>query len=752
MMQQMFSSLPLNRRPLARRVLVGFIALLLAAFIVVSSVGAQAPAAGPTPLPPVAQSDPFFGIVQAIHNPDKAVAAGARWERLVVWWSSFQPEGPDDWKPDAWFARNLVEDQKNRGIEPVGVVLHTPEWAAQDGTYNVISPPKNLDLPFDHPDNYWGQFLARLASEYAGLVDHWILWNEPDIYKDSYANWAGTVEEFARMQVVGYQAIKKGNPNAKVILTGTTYWWDLENARTPYLDRLLAQLTSAPGANANGAYFDAVAVHQYSSPLNSYAVPVHSRRILERYGLSKPIWIVESNVVPHDDPLHPLHRGGLRASMEEQASYMIQSVALARAAGVERYAIYKMLDEDPENDQYYGLVRNDGTVRPAYIAYQVAVRELSNVSNARYFWSGSAAPPTGEEVTALLASTNHSPQFVWPGALNGVRMRRGADRVTVLWNATAAPLPVGIPSSVATATVVNKYGERQPITRGADGAFRLTLAPATNNTDARDERLVLVGGDPVILIEPGAANARDAYPRPIDACWGVPGALVPENPTPAEAWVAPTGYAVSGPWLTFLREHGDVDYIGYPRSPVVQDPLDPDQCVQYFQRLVLEWHPENAPPYQIQRRLLASEMLGAEPVPPSAPAGANSIDYWYFAKGTNGLGHPVTNIAPDGTRIGFKSYFDRTGKEDAFGYPMEPPTLRTGPDGVTRWTQRFQAAIFEYHQEFDREGTKPGTGLPWRNWTVQLKLLGDEYLASNPLPFVVGDPAQHRPTLPQPTP
>jgi hypothetical protein len=299
---------------------------------------------------------------------------------------------------------------------------------------------------------------------------------------------------------------------------------------------------------------------------------------------------------------------------------------------------------------------------------------------------------------------------------------------------------------------VNKHGERQTITRAADGAFYITLAPAANNTDARDDRLVLVGGDPVIMIEPGAAAARDAFPRPIDACWGVPGALVPASPNPAEAWVAPTGYAVSGPWLDFLRSHGDVDYVGYPRSPLVPDPLDPEQCVQYFQRLVLEWHPENPPDYRIQRRLLTAELLGAEPEPAGPPAGANSSDYWYFPKGPTGLGHAVSNLAPDGTRTAFKSYFDRNGKEDAFGYPMEPPTQRTGPDGTVRWTQRFQAAIFEYHSEFDRDGVKPGTTLPWRNWTVQLRLLGDEYVAARPLPVIAGDPAQHVPVLPAPTP
>ena len=78
--------------------------------------------------------------------------------------------------------------------------------------------------------------------------------------------------------------------------------------------------------------------------------------------------------------------------------------------------------------------------------------------------------------------------------------------------------------------------------RGADGAFHLTLAPATNNTDARDPSLVLVGGDPVILVEPGAADrTRPAAPacRRLLGRAGSPGAA--RDPPLEEAWVAPTG-------------------------------------------------------------------------------------------------------------------------------------------------------------------------------------------------------------------
>lgn len=730
---------------------------LLTVALVGSPISAQSPVVDDVEAAPAPafEAVPFFGIVQALDDVEMSVAAGVTWERLLVWWSAFQPEGPEDWRHDAWLSREVLQEQRDRGIEPVGIVLHTPPWAARRDGDPAVSPPHNLELPYDDPANYWGQFMARLARDYAGVVDAWIVWNEPEFC------WTGTLAEFAQLQRVAYLAIKAANPDATVVLTGTMYWQDHERGRRLFLERLLAELAKDPEAEEHGFYFDAVAVHQYGNPLNCFTVPTLYRRILESYGLDRPIWIPESNTVPYDDPLKPLARGGLRATMDEQASYMIQAAALARAAGVERYAVYKMRDEEPENDQYYGLVRNDGTPRPAYTAYKVAIRELSGVEDAQYFWSGSATPPTEDEITALLASTSSRAQFVWPGALNGVRMRRGDDRVTVLWNATAAPLVVGVPSSVPTATAIDKFGEERVLALGEDGAFRLTLAPATNNTDARDPSLVLVGGDPLILVEPGAAEERDPLPRTVDACWGVPGALVPHGPEPGEeapptgpeadeVWVAPTGYAVSGPWLEFLRASGGVDNLGYPRSPVVADPLDGEQCVQYFQRMVLEWHPENPPEYRIQRRLLG-ERLG-EPAPPEPPGAENGPDYWYFAPGETGLGHAVSNYAPDGTRIGFKHYFDRQGAEDAFGYPMEPPTLRTGPDGVTRWTQAFQAALFEYHAELDVDGIKPGTDLPWRNWMVQLRLLGDEYLLDEGLPFISGDPARHLPRPPEPVP
>jgi hypothetical protein len=675
--------------------------------------------AGPTPLPPVAQADSFFGAVQAISAPDQARAAGVTWQRLVFSWRAMQPHHQHDVLTAQAFPVERVRAERVHGIDVVGVVLDTPDWAVKDHRQGARGVPVGLDQPWNSPDNVWGNFMFRLAGEYRGVVDQWVIWNEPDVYDEAgHAFWEGTPAEYARLLKVAWQAVKAANPQAKVYLAGMAYWFDHEAKRTPYLQGVLDALARDPEARANDWFFDGAIVHTYGSPLNAYTIPTLFRQLLAARGLSKPLWIGEANVVPHDDSVGKLERTAQRASLDEQAAWTLQALALARAARVERFEVYKMRDEGQDNGVHWGLVRDDGSVRPAYIAYQLAAREFANASNATLFWQGSAFPPTAEQTEAVLRSNQGRWQFIWPANLVGVRMQRADSIVTIIWNTRDRPLSVFIPSASGATRIWDKAG-REVALPSSEGGFQVNLAPATHNTDTRDHAIRMIGGDPLVIVQESAAF-DSGLPREADACIGAPGLGQP-------GWTGETGYIVSGAWLDFYQANGGLTIFGHPRSPVMVDPLDDTQCVQYFQRAVLEWHPDNPPAYQLQRRLLG-ELLTEPAAPPSAPPGPNGPDVWYFPKGPQGLGHAVSNTAPDGTRTGFKAFFDRYGRETTFGYPMEPPQRRD-----TLWTQRFQAGIMEYHAEFDRDGLKPGTGLPWRTWTVQLRLLGDEFIAQHGL-------------------
>ena len=63
------------------------------------------------------------------------------------------------------------------------MLIYTPHWAAPNPVVGKpVDIPRNLNLPYDHPDNYWGQFVREIVARHQGVVDHWIIWNEPDLY------------------------------------------------------------------------------------------------------------------------------------------------------------------------------------------------------------------------------------------------------------------------------------------------------------------------------------------------------------------------------------------------------------------------------------------------------------------------------------------------------------------------------------------------------------------------------------------
>jgi hypothetical protein len=518
------------------------------AFLVLALLG-QLPAlaqdtVAPQPLPPIPNDDPWFGMVQSVSAPQTFVNAGARWSRLIFPWEDIQPTGPGDFQ-QGYFSEAEIEAQRALGIEVVGITLYTPRWAARDQRYGARSVPQNLQLPIDDPRNYWASYIKRLVAHYRGRIDTWVIYNEPDIYvePDDFRTFAGTPADYAQLLKTAYLAAKSVNPNARIVMAGLTYFWDRENNRPQYLQRVLDAIRADPTAAANNWYFDVVDAHTYGNPLNSYTVPVLFQRIMRERGINKPIWIDESNVLIKNDPRVGSGDGPFRATMDEQASYMIQSMALARAAGVQRYSPYKLQDEHPESgDEYWGLTRNDGTFRPSYLGYQVAVRYMQHVRSATYYWGGTQTPPTEQEITTLLASNTGRFQWPWPAPVNAVVLDRGSERVTVIWNASPEQVQFALPARAASARLVTKYGQVSNVA-AQGGAYQLTLEPSRNNSDPRDQTLYLVGGSPLIIVEDATPPTQTATTAPS------PTAVPSPTPVPTSTPVPPPPVPAPEPWM-----------------------------------------------------------------------------------------------------------------------------------------------------------------------------------------------------------
>ncbi len=471
-----------------------FVALLCHVLLAVALV-APTIASGQSPPP-----DPRFGAVEAFRAPADAAELGLGWERIIFLWSELQPNGPEEWNifhvEDGWLA-----DAAAHSRQVVGLLEGTPTWAT-DGSRGA-GVPRGLYLPIDDPANLWATFVRTIVRRYAGRIDHWIVWNEPDIAPGEYGvQWEGSVADFVQLTKVAYLVAHQENPNAVIHFAGLTYWHDVVNGRPLYLQRYLDEAREDPDAAAHNYYFDVISLHIYFTTDSVYDITAEFAALLRRNGLSQPIWINETNAPPFDDPLNPWTIPDWEVTLDQQAGFIVQAFAQGLAAGAERVAVYKLIDFPPYPPGYepYGLVRADGTRRPAFEAMRAAVSHFSGARSA---------------------------QMDRTAARSIVTLDRGGKTTRVLWARGRSRVTASLPALAPQALLVTHLGATQVITP-VDGAYRLTLPGAQCET----LHGCAVGGAPLILVEDAPANSALAPAGDATPVAATPTASPTPTPTP----------------------------------------------------------------------------------------------------------------------------------------------------------------------------------------------------------------------------
>jgi hypothetical protein len=433
--------------------------------------------------------DPRFGVAEAWRNLDAAARTGATWERLVFSWQHVQPH-PEIWNAPYYFSDRVLCDVTRAGFQVVGLIQDTPEWARVYPNYGATSPPFGLYEAWDSPDNVWARFIERMAYEYRGRIDHWIIWNEPEFQPGDqggiYLTWSGNARDYYQLMKVAYQAAKYANPDATLVLGATSYWIDVVNGRRQFLERLLEIAARDPEAAEHGYFFDAVALNVYWAPDDVWGLARVLRQMLAVHGLEKPLWITETNAMPYDDPITPKEPNGQRVTLQEQAAFVIQAYAMGAAADYQRIGWHAMIDRDT-SDEIWGLTRNDGSLRPAFAAYQVASRYLSNAERVTF----KPLEHTGRPRAAPDAPNWQVYQVVF---------ERGPRRVSVLWNGAGESARVRLPRLGASALLVDQAG-RETNLRPAGEWWEVDLPPATARGPLDPPGYYYVGGDPRLLVE-----------------------------------------------------------------------------------------------------------------------------------------------------------------------------------------------------------------------------------------------------------
>ncbi len=492
----------------ARCALVFLLALTSVLGLVTSLAATQAAVAASavvTPLPPVEETDGRAGACYSFyydppegpHRPFIQMArdAGSRWDRFDFIWPNIEPSN-NAWDFDAY--DTLVDDLDAAGMEMVGILLWTPDWAATGGVRGLSEggfdrrplgwyapgphadfaplaagasslPPQGLYLPWDDVNNHWGNYVYTLVSRYGDRVKHWEMWNEPEW---PYF-WTGMSTDYAQLLKVGYQATKAACPDCTVLFGGLHYWMN-----TSYYRWVLSTLDADPTAQQNNHFFDVMSVHLYSRSSSIYDEVSTIRSWMGVYNVGDhPIWLTETGVPVWGDPqVAYKDKYDYAANMDEAAAYVLQSYANAWASDVGRYFFFRVHDSDM--GEYFGLIRNDHTLRPAYVAYQVAATYLVS--------------PT---FTTRVISDSNSNVTLW-GTPQG--------RVSVLWNGAPATSVYTLPAAISTATLVDRWGVTETVTATGE-VYTFTLPGATANLVSNPNDYI-IGGDPLIVIETETPN------------------------------------------------------------------------------------------------------------------------------------------------------------------------------------------------------------------------------------------------------
>jgi hypothetical protein len=524
----------------ARRLRLGL--LYIVAFVMLAQVpgpawvGAFPPreAASDSVVEQTAPQNDRFGLcfVSAVEDPAdaaryaKAVAAGAGWTRVPIYWGNVERwDGSFDWSA---LDRVVADDQAN-GLKTNAILLGTPSQYATAGEPGVASPevgkrpvplsglsaqkievspassaPHNLyhpifsdgtDIPAPgkaiNPGNPWARFVYETVARYAPRVRHWEIWNEPDY---SFF-WNSSVQDYYRLLKVAYIAAKYADPGCTVLLGGLAIY-----ISPGWFESLLEVMKTDPTRtqrDANGWYFDILPVHIYSTSYETYYQVRRFRTLLQKYGLaSKSIWINESGVPVWNDYPGPTWdpTSVYRATMEEQAAYVIQNLAYGFFAGADRIFHFQLYDDcgnsaGGTNDvgDAYGLYRNPSdaicfrshatpnTPRPSYRAYQLAATYLNG---AIPLWRRNLQGDH-EEIAYYLPSTQ--------------------ERVLFLWATRGSPVIAQVSAVGTQAMALDQDGNAQPLSP-VNGSYTVML-PAATNRNLPDRITYMIGGRPLMLVE-----------------------------------------------------------------------------------------------------------------------------------------------------------------------------------------------------------------------------------------------------------
>ena len=336
------------------------------------------PAQTPVPKPGIGVQGHFIG-------PDgdsgirSAANLGVGWIKQQIDWNSIEyTRGLYRWGE----LDHLVAEAQERGLKIMfsvarGPGFSRPEPVEEDG------PPSDFTIFRD--------FMHALSTRYKGRVAAYELWNEPNLKRE----WRGfdlSAAKFVEFVRAGAEGVRAGDPGA-IIISGAPAVTGIDDKINAIDDRLFLREMIAAGV---GDVVDAIGVHPYGAgnpPDERAADAAHVRsgynnhpsfffldtledyrKILIEANIDKPLWVTEFGwpSIENFGKVDTLGWDYARDVTEaDQAAYLLRAIALRRERVWIGPLIIWNLNIAPllgaeRSESAYGLLRPDGSERPAY--------------------------------------------------------------------------------------------------------------------------------------------------------------------------------------------------------------------------------------------------------------------------------------------------------------------------------------------------------------------------------------------------
>ena len=282
--------------------------------------------------------------------PEAKFGSWRLWDAYVNWRHLEPQRGYWDFKR----LDKYVAMAKLTGVDILLPLALTPAWASARPLEKSPYGPGNAAEPYNLDD--WRNYVRTVAKRYKGRIQHYELWNEPNI-PDFFS---GSPETLAKLAEEAYRILKDIDPAnqlaAPAVVGGKEHLL--------WLDRYLAA--------GGGKFMDALSHHFYVAQTHPEAMlPMveQVRKIANKHGLSSmPLWNTEAGWwIDHSDgtvTTEQMVPGWKKLNAADAAAYASRALILGWAAGLARYYWYAW-------DNYsMGMIEpTTKAMKPAGLAY-----------------------------------------------------------------------------------------------------------------------------------------------------------------------------------------------------------------------------------------------------------------------------------------------------------------------------------------------------------------------------------------------